>query len=717
MTDSLIFMSYSRNELYFAEAVVQALQRAGHKVWFDLQQLEPGCNWEAEIKRGLETCSAVMVLVSRGSRTSPWVAAEWEHAVASDKPIHVMLFEPVPFDQFEVIIDKKRTTRTIDMNALQENAVNIIDFRTSFDHAVERLSAELRGPQTVRDPLPAPAFGNLPTRLPLAIWGVAAAMLLLIGILISTVIVAVNISPLLVAGCGALTIWLGQQLWAFLQRQSYRETRIALLLGIGFGLIYATWSVPFLAVGALLALFAPDVHRYSPITQGFRWRLHHPVRSERRKKVGGFWDRLAVFYGRMYGILKAFNVIFSGLILLLMIVNVLTLSGAGLGSPAVDQTLLIMTVSAILFIGHFVLNRRYHHLLQASLGTADVSGVTYTIITDPLDEVIAAQVNIAMQAACHRTTKPGIRSSVSAEEADMVIIILSDNLTHSEQERVQNLVDGKHRLIFILAAALSDTERFRPFQHYQWVDFRRQTPGMLDAMAEDVLVFGADVVSHSFGTRQTPQSFDKIIVPGRVASYLALQYFIINLNMFLLVKTILKKSNPDNVYSLLVSIPCIIISIWLVNLIIQREITPTTVLNINVGVSVVTYFISIFVQINAMPSGLQNRGTIFVQEILFGIIVMTIGYFIMRPVLRAWLSGWLPDFTPFSVPYDAFRPDWTLWKRHLLTAVVVVLLTFTFFSRLTPSGIDYPPIAELLLSGNSQLGTELAHSISEFMQE
>lgn len=55
------FVSYAREQLYFAESVVLALQRSGLEMWFDLQRLTPGTAWAAALKDGAERCERLVL--------------------------------------------------------------------------------------------------------------------------------------------------------------------------------------------------------------------------------------------------------------------------------------------------------------------------------------------------------------------------------------------------------------------------------------------------------------------------------------------------------------------------------------------------------------------------------------------------------------------------------------------------------------------------------
>ena len=53
MIEGSVFISYSRQELYFAESLAVSLQEKGVSVWFDIQQLKPGFDWKEGIQYGV----------------------------------------------------------------------------------------------------------------------------------------------------------------------------------------------------------------------------------------------------------------------------------------------------------------------------------------------------------------------------------------------------------------------------------------------------------------------------------------------------------------------------------------------------------------------------------------------------------------------------------------------------------------------------------------
>ena len=81
------FLSYSRRQLYFAEALALHLQKAGIDVWFDLQQLQAGKVWSDGLDSGVETAERLLLVVSRASLESPYTRVEWQGVAARDQEV------------------------------------------------------------------------------------------------------------------------------------------------------------------------------------------------------------------------------------------------------------------------------------------------------------------------------------------------------------------------------------------------------------------------------------------------------------------------------------------------------------------------------------------------------------------------------------------------------------------------------------------------------
>lgn len=77
-----VFISYSHADLAIASRLEQALKDARVPVWRDREGIRPGIAFQPIIQRGLADAGAVLVLVSRASVRSDWVAWETAQALA-----------------------------------------------------------------------------------------------------------------------------------------------------------------------------------------------------------------------------------------------------------------------------------------------------------------------------------------------------------------------------------------------------------------------------------------------------------------------------------------------------------------------------------------------------------------------------------------------------------------------------------------------------------
>jgi len=70
-----VFLSYDRDDADHAQQVAQALEQAGHSVWWDLH-VRGGVQFSKAIEEALEAADAVVVLWSANSIESAWVRDE-----------------------------------------------------------------------------------------------------------------------------------------------------------------------------------------------------------------------------------------------------------------------------------------------------------------------------------------------------------------------------------------------------------------------------------------------------------------------------------------------------------------------------------------------------------------------------------------------------------------------------------------------------------------
>ena len=84
---SHIFISYSRNDLDFAQRIVEALATQGLDTWIDWKSIPPTVDWEDEIYRGIEEADAFLFMISPDSVRSKMCNKEISHAVKNGKRI------------------------------------------------------------------------------------------------------------------------------------------------------------------------------------------------------------------------------------------------------------------------------------------------------------------------------------------------------------------------------------------------------------------------------------------------------------------------------------------------------------------------------------------------------------------------------------------------------------------------------------------------------
>jgi hypothetical protein len=82
-----VFLSYSREDHFFAELAEIQLQKFGIELWRDHGQLRPGDEWRKGIEKGMADSLAVLVALSPNSAQSPYVTFEWAYALGQKKVV------------------------------------------------------------------------------------------------------------------------------------------------------------------------------------------------------------------------------------------------------------------------------------------------------------------------------------------------------------------------------------------------------------------------------------------------------------------------------------------------------------------------------------------------------------------------------------------------------------------------------------------------------
>src|SRR5262252_8510217 len=101
-----LFLSYSRKDEAKARRFTQWLEREGHDVWRDEDDIGGGASFSSEIEKALKESDAVLVLWSAESVQSAWVRDEAAFGRDRGKLIPFALDDaepPLGFRQFQTI--------------------------------------------------------------------------------------------------------------------------------------------------------------------------------------------------------------------------------------------------------------------------------------------------------------------------------------------------------------------------------------------------------------------------------------------------------------------------------------------------------------------------------------------------------------------------------------------------------------------------------------
>jgi hypothetical protein len=83
----MVFLSYARDDHFFAELAVIKLGEAKVVVWRDHGRLRAGEDWRQGIEQGIADSLAVLVALSPASSASAYVTYEWAYALGKGKPV------------------------------------------------------------------------------------------------------------------------------------------------------------------------------------------------------------------------------------------------------------------------------------------------------------------------------------------------------------------------------------------------------------------------------------------------------------------------------------------------------------------------------------------------------------------------------------------------------------------------------------------------------
>jgi hypothetical protein len=83
MPDNAVFVSYAREDLAAVQQIKAGLEAAGITVWFDMDRLEGGDDYDRKIQRNIARCSYFIPVVSATTqrRLEGYFRREWSYAI------------------------------------------------------------------------------------------------------------------------------------------------------------------------------------------------------------------------------------------------------------------------------------------------------------------------------------------------------------------------------------------------------------------------------------------------------------------------------------------------------------------------------------------------------------------------------------------------------------------------------------------------------------
>lgn len=88
-----IFISHSTKDNDKTREIADMLKDADFDVWVDFDSIHDGTRWVHEIEKGIDSCSAVLVVWSKAAKQSEWVEKECLYALDSQKPMFIARVE------------------------------------------------------------------------------------------------------------------------------------------------------------------------------------------------------------------------------------------------------------------------------------------------------------------------------------------------------------------------------------------------------------------------------------------------------------------------------------------------------------------------------------------------------------------------------------------------------------------------------------------------
>jgi TIR domain-containing protein/F5/8 type C domain-containing protein len=133
------FISHAKGDQKRAREIAASLEKRGLKCWIAPRDVRPGQSYGDEIIRGIEKSRCFILILSKASNESPFVAREVERAVSKRKPIFPIRIEDVePSSALELFIS---STQWIDAFSGSDSQVDNLANLLAADDGAEAVQA------------------------------------------------------------------------------------------------------------------------------------------------------------------------------------------------------------------------------------------------------------------------------------------------------------------------------------------------------------------------------------------------------------------------------------------------------------------------------------------------------------------------------------------------------------------------------------------------
>ena len=460
-----LFLSYSREEFYYTDSVAAVLQASGHEIWFDVQQLTPGLDWKEGIGKGLRECEGLLLIASRKSIESPYVASEWKAVQEEGKPVYVLMYEPVvlpPELKPQAIISGHRT----------------------FDRTMYRLRECLEAGKISQDRIPKPNRWN---RFPPRIRMIAGVLALnsLLSVIIGVIFLTSSLSVDTIASAAVPGRRLVMPGILFIVASFYSFSTLRKLLKRRFIRIeiYAGLMAPGAAFTVLL-IFAPTTPLPDAVMPFIAsWWIFIPALAI---FVARYHYRLAVYHWMMRGRVDAETRQFYQ-----------DWFGTKPGERRkAKSTNLVLTMDGF---------QKWLQELspQGASVPDDAHSIRYALHYAPSDQKIADQLDATLTHFGHVRDNEG-------NTAEQHFMIVSNQTPKSLMTQAR---DTSRAYTLVLASSTNIDES--ALLDYQIIDYRSRSQKQLNAIAG--YFANPQLGRQAYGLMHLPQPFNWIVMPRMVS--------------------------------------------------------------------------------------------------------------------------------------------------------------------------------------------------------